>query len=69
MPELRVTPVTFMAICPTCRQERRQSGFSVGTARRLLDLRLPIEGYCVDCDQFWHVSEADRGALAQRLSR
>jgi len=65
---LRVTPMTFFPTCPTCKRKRPQSGFSVYTLRKLLELGLPIDGYCLECDHLWPISKLDRISLAKSLS-
>jgi hypothetical protein len=59
----------FMSMCPKCKDMRSQRGFSSRTLLRLLERRLPIEAYCVVCDDFWLISAAERDALAQELAR
>lgn len=65
--ELRVTPMTFFATCPTCGRGRRQAGFSVFTLRKLLELGLPIDGYCLECDHLWPINDTDREALSKSI--
>ena len=60
--------VFFMSMCPNCKDMRSQRAFSNRTLLRLLELRLPIEAYCVVCDDFWQISVAERDALAQELA-
>jgi hypothetical protein len=59
--------VRFMSACPKCRDLRSQEGFGSRSLLRLLSGNHPIEAYCVVCDEFWPISDAERAALAERL--
>ena len=61
--------VLFMSMCPNCKDVRSQRGFSSRSLLRLLERRLPIEAYCVVCDDFWPISAPERDALARELAR
>ena len=61
--------VLFLSMCPNCKDVRSQRGFSNRSLLRLLERRLPIEAYCVICDQFWQISAPERDALARELAR
>jgi hypothetical protein len=58
-----------MSMCPKCKDVRSQRAFSSRTLLRLLERKLPIEAYCVVCDDFWLISAAERDALAEELAR
>jgi hypothetical protein len=57
----------FMSMCPTCKDNRAQLGYSPwGLLRRLNDHR-PIEAFCVICNQFWPITTHERMRLAKDL--
>lgn len=60
-------PIPFNSTCPYCSREQHQRGFARATLQRLLWHGLPIEGYCVACDQFWSISAEERTALSKVL--
>jgi len=57
----------FVSTCPRCQDVRSQGGFGSHTLLRLLSRELPIEAYCVACDDFWEISPSERAELATRL--
>lgn len=67
--ERKYEPVTFTATCLLCAREQPQRGFSRATLQRLLSHGLPIEAYCVTCDQFWPMSGQARTALSEALGQ
>lgn len=60
--------ITFFSLCPTCRQQQLQDGYTRAALVRLLERGRIIEAYCLGCDVLWPVSEAERGALARALA-
>ena len=67
--DLLFDSVPLMSTCPTCRDLRAQEGFGKRSVLRLLNRNLPIEAYCVVCDDFWEISANERAELAARLIR
>lgn len=65
---LHMTRFSFTSTCPRCQREQHQGGFSRGSVQRLLEKGLPIEGYCLMCDQFWPVGAPERAELAKAVS-
>ena len=61
--------IPFASVCPKCRHQQAQRGFSRAALGRLLNAGHPIEAYCVSCDDFWSISTLERHALAERLAR
>ena len=59
--------VPFASLCPRCRVQQFQQGFSRAALGRLLKGGYPIEGYCATCDEFWTISPRERLALARAL--
>jgi hypothetical protein len=59
---------SFVSMCPRCKDVRSQGGFGRRTLLRLLQRNLPIEAYCVFCDEFWPISFSERAALARALA-
>lgn len=57
-----------MSMCPNCKDVRSQRGFGSRTLARFLKRNLPIEAYCVVCDDFWPISAPERDALALELA-
>ncbi|HTC16432.1 MAG TPA: hypothetical protein VK695_11585 [Steroidobacteraceae bacterium] len=60
-------PASFTSICPQCRSEQLQRGFTRAELLRLLDGGHVIEAYCVGCFQFWPIDRAARSALAREF--
>lgn len=60
--------VPFTSMCPKCRSEQPQRGFSRAALGRLLSGGYPIEAYCVGCDDFWSISLSERVAIAVTLA-
>jgi hypothetical protein len=48
--------IVLFCVCPTCKREQPQEGFTAGDLLRLIRRRLPLEAYCRRCDGFWSVS-------------
>jgi hypothetical protein len=67
--DLLFDSVPFLSTCPKCRDLRAQEGFGKRSVVRLLSRNLPIEAYCVVCDDFWEISAHERAELATRLIR
>jgi hypothetical protein len=61
--------VPFMAMCPTCKESRLQSGDCALTLWSLLKHQRPIETYCVICKQFWPITAQERVRLAREIER
>jgi hypothetical protein len=59
---------SFVSVCPRCKGVRRQGGFGSRTLFLLLQHNLPIEAYCVFCDESWPISISERAALARALA-
>ena len=59
---------SFISKCPKCSGVRSQTGFGSRALLRLLNRSLPIEAYCVVCDEFWPISESERNSLAKELA-
>jgi hypothetical protein len=57
----------FTSMCPTCGQRRVQYGLR-SALRRLLTHGHPVEAYCVTCDAFWSISEAERAEIRKKLT-
>ena len=57
----------FVARCPVCKYDHPQDTFTVASLWRLLSRDYPIEGYCVICDDFWQISDAEREHVATTL--
>ena len=57
----------FVSICPKCREEQPQRGYSRGVLLRLLKADDRIEAYCVTCDEFWPISSRERMRIAESL--
>jgi hypothetical protein len=55
-------------MCPKCRAQQPQRGFSRAALGRLLGGGYPIEAYCVACDDFWSISVGERVAIAVTLA-
>jgi hypothetical protein len=60
--------VLFAAICPKCRRQVLQHGYSRVLLFGFLDVDHPIEAYCATCDQFWPISAGERRAILVALS-
>jgi hypothetical protein len=60
--------LSFVSVCPKCKDVRRQEGFGSRTLFRLLRHKQPIEAYCVVCDEFWPISISERAALVRALA-
>jgi hypothetical protein len=52
--------IPFVSRCPHCSHERVQDGYSRRVLLRLINTRCRIEAYCVACDEFWPISDAER---------
>jgi hypothetical protein len=61
-------PVHFTSMCPKCGQQQRQYGLTRSTLRRLITGGHPVEGYCVTCDVFWSISDAEKAAIRKKLT-
>ena len=59
--------ILFVSLCPKCREEQPQGGYSRGVLLRLLKTDDRIEAYCVTCDEFWPVSDRERTQIAETL--
>jgi hypothetical protein len=60
--------VLFAAICPKCRQQVLQHGYSRVLLFGFLDVDYPIEAYCAPCDEIWPISAQERRAVIDALS-
>lgn len=59
--------IRFVSRCPRCAHARVQDGYSRRVLLRLSNTRCRIEAYCVACDEFWTISDAERRALEATL--
>jgi hypothetical protein len=59
--------IPFISICPKCREEQPQRGYSRGVLQRLLKADDSIEAYCVSCDEFWPISREERTRISEAL--
>lgn len=59
--------IPFASLCPKCREEQPQRGYSRGVLLRLLKDDDRIEAYCVTCDEFWPISDRERMRIAETL--
>jgi hypothetical protein len=57
--------IVFASMCPRCKREQSQDGFTVADLMRLLYGGYPIEAYCLICDQFWPISIQQRVELGE----
>jgi hypothetical protein len=57
----------FTAVCPRCRRQQPQQGFSRAALLRLLDDDLDIQAYCAPCRNFWPISDEERLLLIQEF--
>jgi hypothetical protein len=60
--------ITFFSVCPTCRQQQLQDGYTRAALVRLLERGRIIEAYCLSCDVLWPVTPEERVALARALA-
>ena len=58
----------FVATCPTCGHTQPQNAFTRPDLERLLSGGYPIEGYCLDCDEFWTVSIQKRVEIVEAVA-
>jgi hypothetical protein len=49
-------------------RKQPQEGFTVADLVRLLDGGLPIEAYCVICDEFWSINLQERVELGAAIT-
>ena len=52
--------IMFVSTCPKCGHERPQHGYSRRVLFSLLNKRLKIDAYCIDCNVCWPISESER---------
>jgi hypothetical protein len=57
----------FTALCPRCRRQQPQQGFSRAALLRLLDDDLDIQAYCAPCGNFWPISDEERLPLIEQF--
>jgi hypothetical protein len=54
----------FVSMCPTCKDNRSQLGYSSGGLLRRLNGNRLIEAYCAICNHFWPITAEERARLA-----
>jgi hypothetical protein len=59
--------IHFVSRCPRCDHERVQDGYSRRILLRLLHTQCRVEAYCVACDEFWGISDAERAIVEAGL--
>ena len=57
--------IAFISICPRCRREQLQTGFTRVELERLFNGGHPIEAHCVPCQEFWPISLEKRIELGE----
>jgi hypothetical protein len=60
--------ITFFSVCPTCRHQQLQDGYTRAALVRILERGRIIEGYCPSCDVLWPVGPEERLALGRALA-
>lgn len=60
--------VLFGSMCPKCGHRQGQYGLSRNALRRLLTGGHPVQGYCVTCDVFWSINDAERAEIRRQLT-
>jgi hypothetical protein len=58
----------FVAVCPGCTRRQTQHGFSRAALLRALDDDLDIHAYCVQCRNFWPISDEERLLLIAAIA-
>ena len=61
-------PITFFSLCPTCRHQQLQDGYTRAALVRLLERGRIIEAYCLSCDVLWPVAPEERVVLGRALA-
>jgi hypothetical protein len=59
--------ITFFSVCPTCRRQQLQDGYTHAAVARLLERGRIIEAYCLSCDVLWPITPEERVALARAM--
>lgn len=60
--------VVFASICPHCKREQRQDGFTVADLMGLLYSGYAIAAYCAICAEFWPISVRERVELGAMVA-
>jgi hypothetical protein len=60
--------IYFKSMCPKCGRQQGQYGLTRSALRRLITKGQPVQGYCVTCDAFWSVSDAERAEINRKLT-
>ena len=58
--------ILFISMCPTCGNEQAQ-WYSHSALLTLLRRGHPVAGYCVVCQENWHLSTDEQNSLAAKL--
>ena len=62
------TSIAFASVCPQCRQQQPQCGYSRSALLNVFNSDHPIEAYCVTCDESWLISPEERICIAEALA-
>jgi hypothetical protein len=59
--------VPFTSLCPKCKREWLQNGYTRRALLELLNTARAIEASCTPCNATWSVSDRERAGIAKRV--
>jgi len=59
--------VAFTSLCPKCKREQRQDGYTRSALLELLSTGRAIEVRCATCNEVWSISDRERTGIAKRV--
>jgi hypothetical protein len=59
--------VPFTSVCPKCKRERQQNGYTRRALLELLNTARAIEASCAPCNETWLISERERTGITKRV--
>jgi hypothetical protein len=59
--------VPFTSLCPKCKHERPQDGYTRRALLELLNSGRAIEARCTTCNEIWSISDQERTGIAKRV--
>jgi hypothetical protein len=59
--------VPFTSLCPKCKRERPQDGYTRSALLELLNTGRAIEARCAACYEIWSISDRERTGIAKRV--
>jgi hypothetical protein len=59
--------VPFTSLCPKCKREQRQDGYTRSALLELLSTAREVEAHCATCNEVWSISDQERTGIAKRV--